>query len=284
MSTIAVRLKGGLGNQLFQWALARELTARGHDVVLEDRQVRNGIGVQISALLDAAVPGANCWPSLGERLSDRLRIPLTFSGYRKWSERSFAYEEEVLLSPPRRCLLDGYWQSERYFLTVAPQVRSVVKSYCSSLLTASGEDLIARIRGERYAVSVHVRRGDYVSNPVARAFHGVLPLSYYEAAMTSLSQVGASHFFFFSDDPDWVRDHMDTREGTVVDHNVAVRAAGELALMAECSGHVIANSSFSWWGAWLDDTSASQVRAPARWFSRPDIDTRDLLPARWLRL
>ncbi len=135
------------------------------------------------------------------------------------------------------------------------------------------------------AISVHVRRGDYATNPATQAFHGILPAEYYRAAVREVSQaVRNPHFYVFSDDPDWCRHNLDLGHSTTfVDHNRA-RGSDDLRLMSLCAHHIIANSSFSWWGAWLNPREEKIVIAPRRWVADSSIDARDVVPARWIQL
>ena len=135
-------------------------------------------------------------------------------------------------------------------------------------------------------MSIHVRRGDYVSDAITQEIHGLSPLEYYAAAIQHIAHVAVQpHFFVFSDDPSWVRQnlHIDYPT-TYVEHNTADRNYEDLRLMSLCRHHIIANSTFSWWGAWLGSNRAKMVIAPKRWFNTPDKDTRDLIPRSWIQL
>ena len=136
------------------------------------------------------------------------------------------------------------------------------------------------------AVSLHVRRGDYAADPVVTSMHGLCPLDYYDRAVEYvLGRVSDPAFFLFSDDPDWVREHLKLRGSvSVVDHNGPDSGSEDLRLMSLCRHHIIANSTFSWWGAWLDPRPDKLVIAPKRWFADESLDTSDLLPAGWVKL
>jgi hypothetical protein len=137
------------------------------------------------------------------------------------------------------------------------------------------------------SVAVHVRRGDYVTLPSAANFHGVLPIDYYAQAMKSVHLTEPqSHFFVFSDDLGWCQEHLPrTLQMTFVDHNAGVDAWQDLNLMSHCRHHVIANSSFSWWGAWLADqrwgVTGRRVIAPKRWFVGQQQVSQDRYPEHW---
>jgi hypothetical protein len=137
-----------------------------------------------------------------------------------------------------------------------------------------------------HAISVHVRRGDYLSNPAANAFHGVCSTEYYRTAMQLVAEkVDDPHFFVFGDDPDWARENLQFYwPTTFVEHGLDCSPHNDIWLMSLCSHHIIANSSFSWWGAWLAENLSQLVIAPRRWFQDERLDTSDLLPDRWTRL
>jgi hypothetical protein len=129
-----------------------------------------------------------------------------------------------------------------------------------------------------------VRRGDYVQNPVTNARHGLCPLEYYHTAVRTLAaQVPDPQFFVFSDDPDWTQQNLKLPYPTTyVTCNGLERDYEDLRLMSHCRHHIIANSSFSWWGAWLSTFPAKTVLAPSTWFREPPQASRDRVPAGWL--
>lgn len=180
--------------------------------------------------------------------------------------------------------LYGYWQSEKYFGDQADQIR---KDFTFSPLPAGeARRIAARIHACPGAVSVHIRRGDYVSNPEALAFHGLPGPEYYRAALAHIRAVlGDTTIFLFSDDPQWVWDNFDPcgHAMEVVDLNLPEFPQHDMHLMSLCRHHIIANSSFSWWGAWLSSHRGIVV-APKRWFADPSVNTSDIYPPAWVRL
>jgi len=134
------------------------------------------------------------------------------------------------------------------------------------------------------SVSVHVRRGDYLSGVHAQ-HHGLCDESYYAQAFKEIRRtIERPRFFIFSDDPEWVESRQDLFNGAViVGHNRSESAFQDLRLMSLCRGHVMANSSFSWWAAWLCNTKDKRVISPARWL-RDGRPTPSLLPSTWVQL
>jgi hypothetical protein len=274
-------LRGGLGNQLFQWALASELQERGRQVVLDIRQVDAARGTPIISV-DGDMSRSTL-PSLGWNRRRQLPRGRTASGYRPIHEPSFHYWPGIFEAMSRRDILHGYWQSPRYFMTVRDRVRNRVLAGAHAALNPSGVRLLREISTTEGTVSVHLRRGDYVANAVAASYHGVVPEEYYARALTRMTKRGATRFYVFSDDEEYAARWASRDRCEFVRHGVASSPLGELGLMAACGSHVLANSSFSWWGAWLSDHS-SEVIAPRQWFADSGIDTQDLLPDQWTRL
>ncbi len=179
--------------------------------------------------------------------------------------------------------LQGYWQSERYFAGHAERIRSDF----AFRHDMSGANLdVAHAIGQRTAISVHVRRGDYISNAKTLAVHGTCSPDYYHAAIdTLLQRCPGARLFAFSDDPQWVSQMLLPRypDLVLVDHNKGLDSYNDMRLMSMCRHHIIANSSFSWWGAWLNPIQDKMVIAPSRWFAN-GTDTQDLIPEGWERM
>ncbi|MGA7324360.1 MAG: alpha-1,2-fucosyltransferase, partial [Rhodomicrobium sp.] len=178
--------------------------------------------------------------------------------------------------------LNGYWQCERYFSDIAGIIREDLTLH--GALTGRDRDVLDRIRSAPSAF-IHVRRGDYVTHPVFSEKFAACSLGYYREALTLLRErVGLGlQFFVFSNDPGWVREmKIGGEDAEIIDWN-ADTPERDLALMRECSHAVIANSSFSWWGAWLGDSRERIVIAPRTWF-RHQSSSHDIVPERWLKL
>jgi hypothetical protein len=291
MLTVTIRLMGGLGNQLFQYATARALALRhGAEVVLdlshyeEDRLRRYELGsYPIAARIATAAElrsskAAGGLRAIAERLLGRAPGPAAPA----YHEPHFHFDPLVLQQRPPVHLI-GYWQSERYFVDAAEVLR---REFSPQAPLEPENARIAAAIATTNAVSLHVRRGDYVSNAHTNAYHGVCSLDYYRAAVAHIRrEIPDAHLFVFSDDHEWTRRNLaPDLPTTYVTANPADRGFRDLQLMSRCRHHVVANSSFSWWGAWLNPSPDKMVIAPARWFASAEHDTRDLVPATWLRL
>jgi hypothetical protein len=217
------------------------------------------------------------WPQLPLALWRKLRPRFRFE-----PERQLRFDARVLSLPDGVCLF-GYWLSEKYFEDVAPLIRAelVVKH------APAGENarLSQRMR-ETTSVSLHVRRGDYVQDPAVHRIHGTCSPEYYAAAVAHVAaRVADPRFFVFSDDIEWARAHLPLPyPAEYVGHNRGARSYEDLRLISHCRHHVIANSGFSWWGAWLGAAPDKIVCAPRRWFADPGYDSADVIPDSWVAL
>ena len=283
-----VRLQGGLGNQLFQYAtgfcIARQSSRRLFlDLSLLEARNDPGITPRSFALDRFPISGEIVAPQDARRFriprpgwSTRLtRRGLPFPGRHYVFERSKICDTSQFRTRDKFLLLDGFWQSEGYF-----------QSCRAVLLQELRSPPVPAEFHKKAAVSVHVRRGDYVSNPLATAFHGVCDFGYYRRAFAAIeSRVADPFYYLFTDDPEWVSANSDAfaRKFTLVSDG-SLSAHEELARMSACQHHLLANSSFSWWGAWLGAQDPDVVIvAPAAWF-RQETLAPDLLPERWTQV
>ena len=183
---------------------------------------------------------------------------------------------------PNDCYLVGYWQSEKYFSESASQIRADFTFRQS--MEDQNEKLTQQIISVN-AVSLHVRRGDYATNLQTTATHGLCTLDYYRHSIQYVAErVQQPNFFVFSDDIAWVRDNLNLpHQSQYVDCNQGKESYNDMRLMSMCNHHIIANSSFSWWGAWLNPKRDKIVVAPKNWFAN-QTDASDLLPQSWVKL
>jgi len=296
---ILVRLTGGLGNQMFQYAAARRL-AETHGTALRIDASRllnsNPLDTRRNYALGCfritAEPATASESQLCEKLHRQARSPLyrmlkkvglcrTPGEMNYVRQKGPAFDPAILQLPDNVCL-DGYWQSEKYF----PGIRELLKKEFTLCSPLDGEDLqLAERIQAGAAVSLHVRRGDYLTNPHAAKHHGTCDKDYYEQAVSFIKRmIPAAELYIFSDDPLWSKANMSyDLPTTIVSKTDGASEGRDLTLMSNCRHHIIANSSFSWWGAWLGDNPEKIVIAPKRWFNDPARFTGDLIPEGWVR-
>lgn len=284
--SIEVMLRGGLGNQMFQYALGRALSIRsGLPLVLDLSAL--GFDVAVARRYELACfrlceHGMRKLPQPLHRAREvalRLlaRIPVASTYLIK--EPALAFEPEVLRHGGP-CRLDGYWQSERYFESIAARLRRDFEFLPPP--DSRNAECMARMQRSN-SVGLHIRRSDYVTDPAANALHGTCAREYYDAALEVVRSRFGSGFelFVFSDDIEWVRANLRfPLSSTYVDWNRG-RDFEDLRLMSACRALVIANSAFSWWAGWLNPDAGKLVVAPRRWYRAPGM-TSELPHAKWL--
>lgn len=274
---ITVQLNGGLGNQMFQYSAGRAVSLQ-HNVPL---------ALDIThCKRNPARPYKLCnFKVAGEVVEESpliIKLKSILHPQSLFKEQSFYYDPSIL-DCHDDVYLQGYWQSEKYFKGIEKIIREDFT--LSEEPDYLNQQMIDKIRNCE-AVSLHIRRGDYVSNPETTAYHGICSEEYYRGAVSKLENyVKNPHFFVFSDDPSWVKEKLDIRHSTtIIDFNGSEKDYEDMRLMSLCKHHIIANSSFSWWGAWLSNNPQKIVVAPKQWFNKPDIKTQDLIPGTWFRL
>jgi glycosyl transferase family 11 len=292
---VIVRLLGGLGNQMFQYAAGRRMALANEVPLKLDRSwclhpshrayALDGLSVQEAfatpeELREIHGPSAGRVARLVHRLRQRCGIAYRWT---RIQEDCLSPFDRRVLGAAVRTYLDGYWQSEKYFSDIADTIRRefAITSPPSARSRAMAEQI-----AETESVSVHVRRGDYVSNPRTHLAHGTCTLEYYRECEQLIGRrIADPHFFVFSDDPEWVAANLQfDHPATLVSHDAASTHHDDLRLMSLCRHHVIANSSFSWWGAWLNPRRDKLVLAPRRWGNDARWDDRDLVPDSWIRV
>lgn len=298
---VIVQLNGGLGNQMFQYALGRSIAERLSTVVkldlstFESNQHRRyglhsfNIWEHIATEQEIeAIKGRKYTRKEAlvlrtcSRLGFRPATDALLSKGRVLRERHLHFDSEVL-NATGSLYVEGYWQSEKYF----KDIRDIL---LREFTIKHGHDPQSQKLSETIqstnSVSLHVRRGDYVHSKTAAEVLGFCGLDYYERSIDHiLENVPAPHFLVFSDEPDWAKENIRTKcPTTFVDHNNTSRDYEDLRLMSMCQHHIISNSSYSWWSAWLSRFHSKIVIAPLQWFKNTAMTTADLIPEAWLRL
>jgi hypothetical protein len=289
---VIVRFYGGLGNQLFQYAAARQLSLRLNTELIYD----------VSEFSKVKITGASRKFELDNfNISGRSPKPkeaFACKFYNNRIIRLFLRCWPWLLFRDRHLYkfnsnfkrisgdiyLDGYWQSYRYF----EEIRSVLISDLTSIVSVSNIEKIwmDEIKNSN-SISIHIRRGDYIENSKVANHHGSCSLDYYiKAAEIIANKVCEPVFYIFSDDMKWAKENIKfTKEIRFVDfQNSNFSPCHDLLLMSSCKHQIIANSSFSWWAGWLNCNEEKIVICPKKWIKSKDFDYSDLIPTNWLAI
>lgn len=289
---ICTRILGGLGNQMFQYAAGLSLAHHVNGRLHLDLSAFRGYELRAYALSAFNVrfdeyaqtrPRSEIIQTYLSKLVGRSIGQPRYYGLPWVIEPSFHFWDKFY-AQSGSCYLDGYWQSPLYFKHVESLIRQTFDlGRFSNARTQPFEKLI---RQARQPVAVHLRRGDYISNPQFRLVHGICEQEYYDRARQVIEKVvNPSHFFIFSDDIDIARKEFSHWPNTTFVSGLSQEE--DMMLIATCQHAIIANSSFSWWAAWLNDSAEKVVIAPRMWFSREkmrNISTIDLYPQGWIVL
>ena len=280
---IIVKLSGGLGNQMFQYAFARKLgMLKKEDVKLDISGYENDI------LRKYALTPFNI--SLQPANTEELRqIKNPYGIYsriiRLISKKIFrqfyiGWKPKVLLS--RNKYFDGFWQSYRYFENIN---KIVIEELALIIpLEDAHADLVKKLT-ETDSVSLHVRRSDYITDKTTKKYHDICSLDYYKSAIEIMAKnISSPKFFIFSDDINWVKENLKVPYPTEYISGTGLTETEELIAMSKCQHNIIANSTFSWWGAWLNQNPNKIVISPRKWNNRYPKEYLDLLPTNWLKL
>ncbi len=282
---IIIRMTGGLGNQMFQYALYLKLCSMGREVKFDDiteYELDNARPVMLWAF-GLTYPRAdqeeiNKITDGFLNLSHRIRRKLFGRKSLEYEEKNCNYDPQVLQRDP--AYLTGYFQSEKYFMDVEEQVRRAF-TFSEGIWKGQDEEIrrkmqnfLGQIQGCE-SVSVHVRRGDYLEKE--EIYGGICTVAYYKSAIEYMQRKRKeSRFFLFSNDPEWVREWVNANyrgdnRFVIIEGTQEETGYLDLFLMSRCKNHIIANSSFSWWGAWLDENPRKRVIAPAKWANNQEF-------------
>lgn len=287
-------LNSGLGNQLFQYAAAKALAERRRTELKLDLswfQAHDYRKYQLNHfnITATAATGRELQKFNGKYRLWPQRMLWHIAGmnmhYRYIRESHFDFDSGLLKCGPDT-MIDGCWQSERYFCEIAG---IIMQEFSVASPLSEKSRALKKHMQDTESVAVHIRRGDYVMLGIQKsAIHGPLESRYYDEALAVIAkQTRKPHLFIFSDDIPWVKEHQRfSLPATYVEHNDERTGFEDLVLMSCCKHNIIANSTFSWWGAWLNRNPSKTVIAPGQWFRTPEMNmqTGNLVPDSWIRL
>ena len=300
---IIVRLRGGVGNQLFQYAAAKALALERGVALKADlytykkhpyrKYELNNFNIDLSEATREEVhefTGNNFLVRYLNKRENYFHCPRVFA-----QPHYHFYEDFFDLPAP--LYVSGYWQSEKYFITIADQLRKSISP--RNGWDSINAELIEAMKKEE-SVTIHIRRSDYIkktqNSPLS--FFSPLDIDYYKKAIATIQEkISAPRFYFFSDDINWCRHNFSEFKNAVfVSHNTGANSFKDLLLMSNTKHQIIANSTFSWWAAWLNQNSDKIVIAPQNWFHLNYLtkyepvypcrfyNTKDLIPQEWVTI
>ena len=293
---IVVKLMGGLGNQMFQYAAARALSLKTNTKLyidesfyIENSKVKNVtqrkpelhiFKIKFNKINIVSRTYIKLCFILTKLIEKKFSIKLNL--FSNFIEEKFNFNNEYD-SLKSNTVLIGYFQTEKYFI----DIRSILLNDLSFNIQLTGTNIsILHEIKQTNSVSVHIRRGDYISSSSNLEHHGICTLDFYMESINYMTKrLNCCIFFVFSDDIIWAKQHFNNFNQVFVfiDHNIGDMSFIDMMLMSNCKNNIIANSSFSWWGAWLNQNDQKIVIAPKKWFNS-DIDTSDLIPSSWIRI
>jgi hypothetical protein len=291
---IVVKLQGGLGNQMFQYAFGKMLATKyGVPLALDlefllDRTPRENFVFRNYDLDIFTVSPAIITPEEKNKL---LQKPSNFiqrftkNKYNTFVEKQFNFDETVMSIGPHT-YLDGYFQSEKYFVHFKDEIKKefTFKQGFSEL----EKNLYQEIKSKN-AICVNFRRADYVNVQASADMHGVVEMEFYKLAIETIeSKVDRPHFYIFSDDIEWCEQYFKLDlPCTFVDYRYkGEKFASYFQLMIACKHFIIPNSTFAWWAAWLSETPNTIIITPSRWFANEAMQAQatDIIPERWMKM
>ena len=294
--TVRMKVCGGLGNQLFQYAAGLALARRHQTRLIIDAsfyRTKSHRSFQLNQLeLDYELQGdEKSVQALSSTPTSELVDTKCHAEPRQdtdiwFSERSFCFDERfITITPP--AVLQGYYQSERYFADIRNELRTQIRLRAQPC--ARFYEALNAIESSKAPVAMHVRRGDLITASGVHPVHGCLAWPYYSKALHIISRlIDNDHdLFIFGDDLAALRDMQSKIARSIVVSHSDLSAADDLILMRKCRHFITANSTFSWWGAWLGEAPDKIVICPRQWFSPSGLrqnNVCDLIPEGWLKI
>lgn len=284
---IIVNLKGGLGNQMFQYATGRALAIKNKDILkIDDSSLSfaKEIGyIHRAFSLQYFNIGAGV---VDQKDVIKIKYPkgliskIISKINTKILKKYFVNYDKTVMEQTGDIFLDGYYQSEKYFKDYEKEIRESLT--LKEGLKGELKSYLEKIKNDPYSVSVHVRRGDYVKHP---EFGGICSINYYkDAEELILKSIPEANFYIFSDDVNWVRKNIFFGRHVNFLHKHYSKDFEELVMMSYCKHNIISNSSFGWWGAWLNTNKDKIIIAPKEWAKKGKERFKDIVPESWIRI
>lgn len=276
---IIVRVTGGLGNQMFQYAMYKSLEKKGKLVKLDSKSFyetkKEHNGYELERIFDIK-PNKPTKEDLEK--FDENNISTLFKIKRKlFGDKKFVYDtKEYVFNKDvyklKNSYLNGYWQSIKYFEGIENDIKKDFRF--KNQLDNKNLEILNEIENSN-SISIHIRRGDYMSPENYNMYGCIATPTYYKKAIKVIEEkIENPTFFVFSNDMDWVKKNIQINSRVFyIDINSGNGSYKDMQLMSNCKHNIIANSSFSWWGAWLNENKNKIVVAPKKWINREDVDS-----------
>jgi|SRR3989338_338744 len=281
---IIVALTLGLGNNLFQYSVARRLSLERNTELLFDVSGQNRDRQQfiLSYISRFNMAGTVATKKQIMKIKILNRLNFINTDYKNSVFYEDAYEfNPSVINAPKNAYLSGYWQSEKYFDTIKDTIRLDVT--LKEPADGRYREILDKIKSSD-SVAVHIRRGDYMWDKNLRIFATCTPDYYLRAETLIADKISSPAFYIFSDDIEWVKKNIPFNHPAVFVTDGNLTDCQELMLMRECKHDIIANSTFSWWGAWLNGNPDKIVIAPQKWFTDPGMNAGGLIPSEWIKI
>lgn len=262
-----INLKGGLGNQMFQYAYGRNIELKGSKIIFN------------TSFFD------------GNKAEGDTARDFKLNNFNIKTNAKFSSKNHPLNNLIKRILAkfgikeDGYWQNEKYFKEIEANIRT--EFTLAKPLSTKSLDWKDKILNIQNSVSLHIRRGDYIQNTETNKFHGTCDVDYYKKSIKkTVSMINSAdiEIFVFSDDINWAKQNLSFPYQTHFISNLEIPDYEEIYLMSLCKYNIIANSTFSWWGAWLNNNPEKIVIGPKQWFTDKTTDELEILPHTWIQI
>lgn len=274
-----IKITGGLGNQMFIYAFYLQMKERFPHVYIDLTDMMHyhaHYGYEMHRVFGL--------PQVEFCMNQPLKKVLEFLFFKTIIER----KQHGSLHPYERryawplIYFKGFYQSEKYFAGIKDKIR---QTFSFNLQEANEKSIQMRrqIDNDKFAVSIHVRRGDYLHPRFYESIGSICQLPYYRNAVKVMEKhIPTPHYYIFSEDLDWVKTNLPLHDAVYIDWNKGKDSWQDMMLMSRCRHHIICNSSFSWWGAWLNPHKEKTVIAPERWTR--DMDSREIVPIEWIKV
>ena len=284
---IVIEASGGLGNQMFQYALYKKLEFMNKDVVWDTsffrskqdlRELEIGVfGVQYRSISDKEVA---CIRGYGyqDSIIDKIKYKLKPSKYLIYRDTIECFQPEVLEMDD--VYLCGYWQSEKYFQDIRERI---LQEFIFPASVVKNNEALTNQMKSKNSVSIHVRRSDYLTEQNLKVYGNICTEKYYNNAINYIEEiVDNPRYYVFTDDLEWAKEYFKEDNYTIISENRGKDSYIDMYLMSQCKYNIIANSSFSWWGAWLNQNPDKKVLAPKKWFHNHEKE--EIVCEEWIRI